>query len=64
MICGVVLEVLLDIVPAELRNKALDVLAVLELLRVRRLLLYSTDLGIEICDVEEVAAATAALSSC
>jgi hypothetical protein len=60
---GVVLEVLLDIVPAELRDETPDVLLVLELLGVGRLLLDRANLGIELGDVEEVTSAAAALLS-
>jgi hypothetical protein len=57
----VVLEVLLDVVPAQLGNETLDVLAVLELFGVRRLLLDRANLGIKLSDVEEVASAAAVL---
>jgi hypothetical protein len=57
------LEILLDVIPAELRDKTPDVLLVLELLGVRRLLLDCANLGIELSDVEEVTSAAAALSS-
>jgi hypothetical protein len=57
------LEILLDVIPAELRDKTPDVLLVLELLGVGRLLLDCANLGIELSDVEEVTSAAAALSS-
>jgi hypothetical protein len=60
---GVMLEILLDVIPAELRDKTPDVLLVLELLGVGRLLLDCANLGIELSDVEEVTSAAAALSS-
>jgi hypothetical protein len=58
----VVLKVLLDVVPAKLGDETLNVLTVFELLRVRRLLLDGTNLGIELSDIEEVASAAAVLS--
>jgi hypothetical protein len=59
----IVLEVLLDVIPAKLGNQAPDVLLVLELLGIRRLLFYRTNLGIEFGDVEEMTSAAAALSA-
>ena len=59
---SIVLDVLLDVLPVEFGNETLDVLLVLELLGIRRLLLYSANLGVEPCDIEEVAATAAVLS--
>jgi hypothetical protein len=61
VVCRILLDILLDVIPSELRNKTPDILCVLELLGIRRLLLDCANLGIEVCDVEEVASATAAL---
>lgn len=58
----VVLEILLNVFPVELWDKALDVLLVLELAGVWGLRFYGADFGVEFGDVEEVASASAVLS--
>lgn len=58
---GVILDVLLDILPVELGDQAIDILFVLELLGIRRLRFDGANLSAERGDVEEVASATAIL---
>lgn len=55
------LKIFLYVVPIKLRDEALDVLAVLELLRIGWLLLDRADLGVEVCDIEEVGTTSAVL---
>lgn len=57
------LQVLLDIVPVELRDETLDLLAVLELRWVRSLLFDRANFGVEFSDVEKVATTAAVLAS-
>jgi hypothetical protein len=61
VVCRILLDILLDVIPGELRNQTPDVLRVLELLGIRRLLLDRANLGIEVRDIEKVASATSAL---
>jgi hypothetical protein len=58
----VFLEVLFDVVPLELWEKASDILLVLELGWVRRWNLDSFDFGVKLRNIEKVASATTALS--
>lgn len=61
MVGRVVLKIFLYVVPIKLRDEALDVLAVLELLGVGWLFLDRTNLGVEVCDIEEVGTTSAVL---
>lgn len=63
VVSRVVLQVLLDIVPVELRDETLDLLAVLELRWVRSLLFDRANFGVEFSDVEKVATTAAVLAS-
>jgi hypothetical protein len=58
---GVLLEVVLDVIPLELREETFDVFLVLELGGVRGGDLDFAHLGVEFRDVEEVASAAAVL---
>jgi len=58
----VVLQVLLDIVPVELRDETLDLLAVLKLRWVRSLLFDRANFGVEFSDVEKMATTAAVLA--
>lgn len=58
---GVLLQVLPDAIPVELGKQASDVLLVFEIGWVWSWDLNYLDLGVEVCDIEEVAATTTAL---
>lgn len=62
MVRRVFLEVLFDVVPLELWEKASDILLVLELGWVRSWNLDSFDFGVKLRNIEKVASATTALS--
>jgi hypothetical protein len=57
-----VLQILLDIVPVELRDETLDLFAVLEFRWVRCLLFDSANFSVELSDVEKVATTAAVLA--
>lgn len=62
MVGRILLQVLPYVVPLELREEAPDIFLVFELRRIWCRDLNSLDLGIESCDVEEMAATPAALN--